>query len=61
TLFRKRKSEIDQEMETDDIDYHIERSKKMIKEREIQSKREKIKKFIPPILIDLKNYFQKRK
>ncbi|MFM7668264.1 MAG: 2OG-Fe(II) oxygenase [Bacteroidota bacterium] len=60
-LFRKRKSEIDQEMDTDLIDSHIDRSNRMIQEKEVQQKREKIKKFIPPILIDLKNYFQRKK
>lgn len=61
TLFRKRKSGLDQQMDTDDIDYYIERSKKLIKAKQSRIRREWIKKFLPPILVDIKNYFQRKK
>ena len=56
TLFRKRKTESDDKMDTLKVDQSIKRSKELHANEEIKTRNKFIKKFIPPILIDFKNY-----
>jgi Rps23 Pro-64 3,4-dihydroxylase Tpa1-like proline 4-hydroxylase len=56
TLFRKRSELEDAEMDTKNVDLSIERSKKLINEVQKNKRRSIIKKILPPILLDIKNY-----
>jgi hypothetical protein len=61
TLFRKRKTDTDIEMDTADIDRSINRSNELIEIEDRVQRMNKIKRFIPPILLDLRNKFLARK